>query len=263
MKVSVIIPAFNEERHIARCLQYLKGQIESADEIIVVDNNSTDTTAAIANAFNVKVIEEKKQGMIPARNRGFNEARYDIIARTDADTHVPPDWIQQIKKRFVDDLELLGLSGPAHFYDGPQVIKRKIWPSKVAVQSTVHSVLKHDAMFGPNMALTKKAWDLIKNEVCQDDNKVHEDTDLAIHLAEHGRIFFDETLVVESSFRRFKKLKPYFEYPYRYLKTIEEHKSWIKMIKTKTLAMPKTMRTRTVKTMKHIAKVAKENGIYG
>jgi len=262
VKISVIIPAYNEERQIAECLKCVINQIESPNEIIVIDNNSTDNTTQIAKSFGVKIVEEKKQGMIPARNRGFNEAKGDIIARTDADVRVPPDWIKQIKMTFTDDKNLLGLSGPAHFYDGHHFIQHKSWPSQFVVQSAVSKTMKHDALYGPNMALTKKAWNMIKHEVCQNDKTVHEDMDLAIHLAEHGKIVFNPSLIVQTSFRRWKKLYTYFGYPYKYLTTIEQHKRWIKKIKTKTLSMPKTMRTRTVKTMRHIAKVAKENGIY-
>jgi len=260
MKVSVVIPAYNEEKRLAECLQSIKGQIEQADEIIVIDNNSTDNTTQIAKSFGVKVVEEKKQGMIPARNRGFNEAMGDIIARTDADSHVPPDWIKKIKKHFTDNPKLLGLSGPLNYYDGPLLIQNRIWPSKVIMQDMLKQVLKHDIMLGPNMALTRKAWDKVKNEVCKNDTQVHEDMDLTIHLAEYGKILFDKTLIVASSFRRFKNLKPYFEYSYRNFKTIEKHKRWIQKIKAKAISMPKTVRKRTVKTIKKIAETAKGNG---
>ncbi|HEX8932548.1 MAG TPA: glycosyltransferase family A protein, partial [Patescibacteria group bacterium] len=100
MKISVIIPAYNEEKYIGACIESLLKQNRLPDEIIVVNNNSTDQTAAIASQYPVKVINEKEQGITPARNRGLNEAQYDIIARTDADTILPPDWIEKIKKHF-------------------------------------------------------------------------------------------------------------------------------------------------------------------
>jgi len=49
-------------------------QIEKPDEIIIVNNNSTDKTVAIAEKYPVKIVNEPEQGMIQARNRGFNEA---------------------------------------------------------------------------------------------------------------------------------------------------------------------------------------------
>lgn len=258
----MVVPAFNEEKQIANCLQSILSQIDPADEVIVIDNNSTDKTAEIAEKLNIKVIKEPKQGMIPARNRGFNEASGDIIARTDADTIVPPDWTIRIKEHFTIDLELLGLSGPVGFYDGPDFIQQKIWPSKIVVQNAVSSVMKHDTMIGPNMALTKKAWDKVKKEVCKNDKQVHEDMDLAIHLAEYGKVFFDDSLIVETSFRRWKKLKSYFEYSYRYFTTIEKHKKIIKKIRAKAISMPKTMRKRAVKTFHAITQGVMENNKY-
>src|ERR1700691_1182278 len=94
-----------------------------ADEIIVVDNNSTDRTVEIAQKYPVKIIHEIQQGVTPARNQGFNEARYEIIARTDADTILPPTWIKRIKKAF-ENPEVVAVSGPASFYDLPNIVKR-------------------------------------------------------------------------------------------------------------------------------------------
>ena len=95
-----MIPAYNEGKYIKRALKSVINQQIEADEIIVVDNNSTDRTSEIAKKLGVKVIRERKQGMTPARDRGFNEAKYDIIARIDADVAVPPDWIKKIEKEF-------------------------------------------------------------------------------------------------------------------------------------------------------------------
>lgn len=225
MKVSVIIPAYNEEKRIEACLHALMKQKVKPDEIIVVNNNSTDKTVAIAKQFPVRIVKEKQQGMTYARNRGFNEAQYDIIARTDADTIVPPDWIQKIKKHFRDK-ELVGLSGPAHFYDLPEIVPSSRWTLETFFSyiRIFKQVMKHDGMYGPNMALRKSVWEQVKNEVCLDDKEVHEDLDLAIHLAGFGKITFDSHFLVESSFRRWKKIEPYFEYTNRGIKSIRKHK---------------------------------------
>lgn len=103
MKVSVVIPARNEEKYIGKCLQSLLEQEEKADEIIVVDNNSSDKTAEIAKSYGARVIKEKTQGITYARTLGFNSAKFEIIARVDADTTVPKDWILRIKKDFEDN----------------------------------------------------------------------------------------------------------------------------------------------------------------
>ncbi len=221
MKVSVVIPAYNEEPYIAACIESLLNQEEPAYEIIIVDNNSTDKTKEIAEKYSVKIVSEKKQGITFARNKGFELATGDIIARTDADTRVRKDWIKKIKEHFKDK-DLLGLSGTIFFYDLP-LTQYSNWPTTLILKS-INSILGHDALFGPNMAIRKSAWQLVKDEICLDDKKVHEDIDLAIHLSYHGKIIFDKDLIVDSSPRRWKKMKPYFEYPYRYIKMLRFHK---------------------------------------
>lgn len=228
-KVSVVIPVYNEERYLGACLDSLMHQIEPADEIIVVNNNSTDNSVKIAKQFPVKIVKEKVQGMIPARNRGFNEAQYEIIARTDADTILPKNWIKRIKKAFADE-KLQAISGPAKFYDLPDFIHNSHWQTQdtwVKMIKTynivVRQILKHDCLYGPNYALRKSAWNQIKGTVCLDDKEVHEDLDVAIHIAPLGKVKFNNSLLVSSSVRRWKRPDAYIEYLYRGLKSIQKH----------------------------------------
>ena len=85
-------------------------------------------------------------------------------------------------------------------------------------------MVKHDCMYGPNCALRKTAWNQIKNTACLDDSQVHEDLDLAIHLAPLGIVKFYNNLLVGTSVRRWKRPDAYAEYLYRGLKSISKHK---------------------------------------
>lgn len=223
MKVSVIIPAYNEEGYIAACLQSLIDQEEQPEEIIVVNNNSIDKTVALAKQFPVKVVNEKQQGMIHTRNKGFNSAQYEIIARTDADARVPKTWIKQIKKAFKEDKALLAYSGPARFYKIPKVVQVANWQSRIWFYP-FKEIFGHDSLLGPNMAIRKSAWEKVKNEVCLVDQIVHEDMDLAYHIGRYGKVKSDPKHIVSMSPRRFKKVYPYLEYGYRTLRTIQHHK---------------------------------------
>src|SRR3990170_5274074 len=98
MRVSLIIPVYNEEESIVKCLESIVNQEEKPDEIIVVDNNCTDKTAEIAQKFGARIVKEKKQGMIYTRNTGFDSAQYEILAKTDADAILPSNWISKIKE---------------------------------------------------------------------------------------------------------------------------------------------------------------------
>lgn len=211
MKISVIVPVFNEEEYIEKCLISLKNQIEPAFEIIVVDNNCTDKTIDIAKKYNVKIIKEKIPGIRPARDAGFNAAKGEILAKTDADTILPADWTKRIRESFEKDSTLLGLSGTGHYYDVPDILQHKNWIATSAPKF-VKFFMKHDGMLGFNLALRKKTWDIVKDEVCLDDKEMHEDADLAIHIAKYGKVFFDKEIIVETSLRQLKRKKELIDY---------------------------------------------------
>jgi glycosyltransferase involved in cell wall biosynthesis len=224
MKVSVVIPAYNEEKYLEECLQSILDQTDKPDEIIVVDNNCTDKTVEIAKKYNARVVTEAIQGMIPARNKGYDCAKYEIIARTDSDTHVPKNWIELIKENFAKDKDLLGLSGPASFYNFPisDKLQHSQWENK-AIFAIIKSRIGHDTLYGPNIAIRKSAWEKVRNEVCLDDKAVHEDTDLAIHLGRIGKIRIDPKLIVRTSFRRYRNLPNYLIYSRKMLNTFRIH----------------------------------------
>lgn len=222
MKISLVIPVFNEEKYINRCLQSLKEQEEKPDEIIVVDNNCTDKTIEIARKYPLRIIKEKKQGTTFARNAGFNAAKYEIIARCDADVILPKNWIKKIKQNF-SQRKIDGLTGPGLFYDLP-----------IPTIFFAHLYLKgmrilqkgKNTLIGPNMAIRKIIWNKIKDKICLDDKKVHEDVDLAIHISQAGGIIYlDKQLIVKISGRRIKNnpLSFFVEYPARLINTLKNH----------------------------------------
>jgi glycosyltransferase involved in cell wall biosynthesis len=220
MKVSVIIPAYNEEKYLAQTLISLQNQTIKPSEIIVVDNNSHDQTAAIAKSWGATVIQEKKQGMIHARNKGFNSAHADIIARCDADVILPPDWIERIIQNFTHH-QIDALSGPVTYYDSALKYTSTL-PSMTYLKSLGLLTGGHHYLVGPNMILTRDIWNQVKDSVELDDTKVHEDIDLSLRIIHvGGKIRNDPHLVVQTSSRRIihKPDSFFLEYPLRMIKT--------------------------------------------
>lgn len=84
MDISVILPVYNEEKTIGKCIDKIKENFPSS-EIIVVDNNSTDNSIRIAREKNVRILFEPKQGYGAALRRGFEDAKGDYIVMADAD----------------------------------------------------------------------------------------------------------------------------------------------------------------------------------
>jgi len=111
--ISIIIPAYNEEKLIGLCLSSLRNQNFSKKdyEIIVINNASTDNTAQIVQNFGVKLVNEPKKGVVFAIKKGFLEARGKIIAITEADTLVPPDWLSKIYMAFQNNPNVVLVGG--------------------------------------------------------------------------------------------------------------------------------------------------------
>jgi hypothetical protein len=97
--ISVVIPAYNAEGTLQRCLAAVQAQDDDQYEVIVVDDGSTDTTAAICARFGVILLRNAQRvGPAISRNRGADASTGSILAFTDADCVPPPDWLQDIRK---------------------------------------------------------------------------------------------------------------------------------------------------------------------
>jgi glycosyltransferase involved in cell wall biosynthesis len=94
---SIIIPAYNEEKWLARTLPYLKKSMETLDvpgEVIVVDNNSTDGTSRVARRHNTRIVFEPLNQISRARNTGASIAKGRYLIFLDADTLLAPALLQ-------------------------------------------------------------------------------------------------------------------------------------------------------------------------
>ena len=114
MQVSVIIPTYNEEQNIERCLRSLRQQTFPEDEyeLIVVDGNSKDRTREIAEPLADRVIIQTSKKVGGARNDGGRLAEGAIIATTDADCIIPPRWVEEIARTFSLDSRIVQIYGP-------------------------------------------------------------------------------------------------------------------------------------------------------
>ena len=105
MDYSIIVPVFNEERHIRGCLEALLALDHPEDryEVIVVDNNSTDRSAEIVREYpRARLVTAEQQGDFAARNKGIVESRGEVLAFTDSDTAPEPDWLRSIGRAMED-----------------------------------------------------------------------------------------------------------------------------------------------------------------
>jgi len=201
MNVSIVIPVYNEASQLDACLSAIAKQSIKPLEVIVVDNNSTDNSLAVARCYDfVKILNEPLQGVIHARTTGFDAARGDIIARIDADSVLPIDWVQSVNEVFQDD-EVQATSGLANYYGlaGADFVNAIDLFFRRRLERQMAGAVY---LWGANMAIRKSAWMLIRPSLCIKGD-LHEDFDIAIHLQRNGGLVtFDERLVASVSSRR-------------------------------------------------------------
>jgi glycosyltransferase involved in cell wall biosynthesis len=217
MNVSIVIPVYNEASQLEACLRAIALQTVAPCEVIVVDNNSSDDSAAIASRYDfVTVLQESRQGVVNARNRGFDAATGELIGRIDADTILPPNWVEsliQIYQR-ANSPRLFAVTAcsdyrnyPHFFWNFMQRIAY-FWPARV--------LIGHTTMVGSDMCVSRQLWRTIRSYTCRRSD-IHEDMDLSVHI---GRldvpILLRPELKASVIARQWPKRT--FRYPYMQLK---------------------------------------------
>jgi glycosyltransferase involved in cell wall biosynthesis len=227
MKVSVIIPAYNEEKYILKAISSISCQSYDNYEVIIIDNASTDLTKsklvdffshqlhftynATQNIYSCKIrnidfklATENKQGTNAARELGRKISCGDIVAFLDADCIVNYDWIKNgvncLKKE-----NFVAATGAINFYDDDNVLRRRL---SLFIQKNFYKYISYILQYfkiggiilGGNVFISKQY--LILNT---DLTFYGDDTNMAIQLSQFGKICFDSNLTVNSSARRFKK----------------------------------------------------------
>lgn len=201
-RTTVVVPAYDEEALLPACLRSLAGQTRAPLEVVVVDNNSRDRTAAIAREYGARVVTEPVQGIWPAAATGYDAAAGDLIARCDADSVLPPDWIERIEDVFAADPGLHAVTGPGVFAGLPSV--RRALADVLYMRAyfvLVGLALGHPPLFGSNFAMRTSVWRGVRGEVHADSDAVHDDIDLSFHVGRGPQVRLDPSLRVDISAR--------------------------------------------------------------
>jgi glycosyltransferase involved in cell wall biosynthesis len=200
--VSVVIPVKDDAEALERCLTWLTQQTVPPLEIIVVDNACTDDSAAVAARYGARVVAEPLAGIPAAAATGYDAARGDVIARCDADTMPPVDWVAQIAGVMGDPGCPDAVTGSGRFYDLPRwlaPVMRLLYLGAYYV--LVHAALGNRALWGSNMAIRRDVWQQVRDQVNRTDPEIHDDMDLAFALGPRRRLRYDRSLVVGVSAR--------------------------------------------------------------
>lgn len=211
MKISFVIPAYNEEKYIGDCLDSILKQKDGAPcdvEIIVVNNASSDNTAAIAGRYpDVVLVNESRKGLLFARSAGFQAATGDLIAQVDADSHLTPDWIKKVAARFANDASLVALSGPYDYYDLSAM--DRFWTQVFFIPTYIAYLVNRilhtgSVLIGGNCVVRRSALQAIGGYDTTIDF-YGEDTDLARRVSKVGKAVFTFDLPMYTSGRRLAK----------------------------------------------------------
>lgn len=216
---SIVVPAYNEEHYLGDCLDaaFRAAAGRNDVEIIVVDNNSTDRTRAIAeeraarqsgDGPTMSVLAEPRPGANRTRETGFEAARGAIVAFIDADTKMPPDWIVRVERAFARDPKLVCVSGPFIYYDLPLPIRalvRTFYFIALVVYGIGRALFRRTTIVqGGNYAVRRDAFAKIGGQNVE-IAFYGDDTDNAIRLSRIGTVKFMSSLTMPTSGRRLAK----------------------------------------------------------
>ena len=208
MTITTIVCAYNEARLLPACLFSLLAQTRSPDEIIVVDNASTDGTGAVARAVpGVRVVDEPRKGLVVAREAARRLAAGDVLAYVDADCRAPLQWLERVERRFESRQGLIGVTGPYRFYDWDWTGRALIRAYDALVAPPTHALVHHALgmgaiLYGGNFAVRRDALARIGGFDCRIE--FHgEDTNLGRRLTPLGPVEVRADCWVWTSARRY------------------------------------------------------------
>lgn len=201
MKVSVVVPTYQEATGIEAFLRQFERQTlpRGEFEVIVVDGDSRDGTRELAAARADRVVLQTSPGIGGARNDGVRMARADLVATTDADCRLPPDWLERILRDF-EDPDVVAVCGPDGPFDGG--LKARF------VYFFVRGIIRLAALVGiygtggTNSAFRKEAFLAVGGFRALPHS---DDIDIGVRIRARGRIVYDPALYVGISVRRLEK----------------------------------------------------------
>lgn len=224
LTLTIVIPAYNEQCYLPACLDSISAQTVMPDEVIVVDNNSTDKTSKIAKEYSfVKLVNERRQGVFFAARKGFRTAKSNIIGRIDADTVLSDNWVETVLENFSNN-QIAAITGPVNYYDMP-LPKSNYWFDHIMRKLVYRFAYDNSPfLYGSNLALRRAVWRKVAAGLCTQQN-IHEDIDLAIHIKEAGGdIVYDKALLSGASGRRYNDgVKSFSGYIGMYKRTYGRH----------------------------------------
>ncbi len=190
--ISIVIPTYNRLHSLRLCLASIwrSSQPVSQFEVVVVDDGSRDGTQSFLDEErgqhpNLVVLRQTNKGQAAARNWGARHAKGRILAFTDDDCLVRPEWINAIQHHF-SSTNVLGSEGPVIGMSAPE-----------GISPFVHYIhqTKGPGYLTCNLAVRREAFEQVGG--FDERFRMHEDTDLCLRILRKGKISFNPDMIVE------------------------------------------------------------------
>lgn len=199
MKISVVIPALNEEKLLPKTLSSLQALDRKPDEILIVDASSTDKTAEVSKKMGARVITVPQKTIGFSRQKGIEAATGDVIAFTDADSTLPRDWLNRVE-RALSTPGVVGYFGRVILVDGPKSYLFLINTIQPMINWVIWKLFRIPMTTGQNMAFFKDKAMVVGG--IPTNFKMAEDIEIARRLMTVGKIIFTFRDTVYASGRR-------------------------------------------------------------
>lgn len=137
--VSVVVPIYNVDRYLRRCIESLLAQDYPSLEIILVDDGSPDNSGVICDEYasiysNIRVIHKDNGGLSSARKAGFDTAHGELIAFVDSDDYVAPQYVSMLAEPFINENVQLSICGYATQTDS-SIVPTKLPYTKSSIEN--------------------------------------------------------------------------------------------------------------------------------
>lgn len=215
-RVSVLIPAYNEEKYIHQTLAALVTQDYPDYEIIVTDNASSDRTAFVIQTFineqpitgvQIKLVHESRKGTNYARESARQQASGLIIAQMDADCLPAPNWLRKGVKALIKNPQRVAVTGPYDYFDGSSGMRF----FSLLSQRVFYSFISDMVQFSGRGAILIGGNAFIRAAILEKAGGYNtaftfygDDIELGKQLARLGHVAYIPGLVQQSSSRRYK-----------------------------------------------------------
>lgn len=202
-KVSVIIPVYNVENYVPRCLDSVLNQTGGDIEIIVIDDGSTDTSGRIADAYRcehpqIRVIHQTNQGISAARNQGLAEANGKYVLFVDSDDYIAENMISAMLKQAERTGADMVISKAVHDEDGRQ---REMFAKKFDESEILSGMEAMKSFWGDE--INGEIWNklirrdvMLKHHILFPAEKLYEDAPVLIQIFQKANriAFVDQNL---------------------------------------------------------------------